>query len=217
MSEPRPPAPVPTTELRDLVVQRLTQAFTSGRIELEDFELRTERAVRARTIEELDATLEGLSTRSPVPVTQSSGEFSIDQPRRRGSRLTFAVMSGTDRKGRWSPSHRHVAIAWMGGAHLDFREASLLPGVTDVFCYTMWGGIEIAVPPGLDVEVSGAAIMGGLSRIAQESGSTDPKRPRLHIHALALMGGIEVRSLAVGERWNEDEEEENHDGEEDDR
>jgi len=113
------------------------------------------------------------------------------------------MMSGVDRKGKWAPARRHLALAWMGGAFLDFREAVLQPGVTTVYLFAKWGGIEVAVPPGLDVDVSGFAIMGGLERISQESGSTDPRRPRLQIHALAVMGGIEVRSLAQGEQWGD--------------
>ena len=203
------PAPIPTAERRDAVVARLTQAFTAGRIEIEDFELRTERAMRARTVEELDAALDGLAeTRKPVPVVMpNSGEFVIDQPRRHTAKATVAVMSGVNRKGKWAPARRHVALAWMGGAHLDFREAVLQPGITHVYLLSTWGGIEVAVPPGLDVEVTGLAIMGGLERISQESGSTDPRRPQLRIHAFAFMGGIEVRSLAPGEAWTEEQEE----------
>ena len=191
------------------MVARLTQAFTSGRIELEDFELRTERAMRARTVEDLDGALDGLTQpRTPVPaVVPNSGEFVIDQPRRHTSKVTFAMMSGVDRKGKWAPARRHVAVAWMGGAFLDFRDAVLQPGVTHVYLLSKWGGIEVAVPPGLDVEVTGLAILGGLERISQESGSTDPRRPQLRIHAFALMGGIEVRSLAHGLKWDENEEE----------
>ena len=55
--------------------------------------------------------------------------------------------------------------------------------------------------------MTGLAIMGGLERISQESGSTDPRRPQLRIHAFAFMGGIEVRSLAPGEAWTEEQEE----------
>src|SRR5438045_3407277 len=62
-------------------------------------------------------------------------------------------------------------------------------------------------PPGLDGEVTGVAIMGGLERVAQESGSTDPRRPRLHVHALAIMGGIEVKILKPGDTWNDEKEE----------
>jgi len=199
------PARPPTPERRDAVVERLTQAFASGRIELEDFELRTERAMRAATIEELDAVLLGLTPASVVPVVApNSGEFVVDQPRRHRARLTVAVLSGMDRKGRWAPARRHFAGAWMGGARLDFRDAILQPGITHVHAWTMWGGVEIAVPPGLDVDVSGVAILGGLGRVAQESGSTDPRRPQLRIHAFAFMGGIEVKVLAAGEPWDEE-------------
>ena len=211
MTENDRPAQIPTAERREMVVQKLTDAFASGRIELEDFELRTERALRAMTMPELDATLDGLTgPATPLPA-QNPQEFSIDHPRRSASRLTFVVMGGVDRKGRWAPSRRHVAVAWMGGAFLDFREAVLAPGVTDIYCFAKWGGIEIAVPPGLDVEVSGVAIMGGLERLSQESGSTDPRRPRLHIHALAFMGAIEVKSLKPGEPYDEKDKKEDED------
>jgi hypothetical protein len=199
------PAPIPTTERREAVVARLSEAFASGRIEMEDFEQRTEVAMRARTVTELDTALEGLGTPATTPIPGNPQEFSIDHARRPQSRLTFVVMSGADRKGQWVPARRHLAIAWMGGAFLDFREASLRPGVTDVYCLAKWGGIEIAVPPGLDVEVSGLALMGGLERVSQESGSTDPRRPRLHIHALAFMGGIEVKVLRLGEKFEKEE------------
>lgn len=204
MADEHRPAPIPTAERRDAIVATLSQAFASGRIEMEDFEERTELAMRARTVDELDHALAGLtSPATPVPMVNPQ-EFSIDHPRRQVSRVTFVIMGGVDRKGRWTPSRRHIAVAWMGGAFLDFREAALRPGITDVYCFAKWGGIEIAVPPGLDVEVSGFAIMGGLERVSQESGSTDPRRPRLHIHAVAVMGAIEVRVLKAGAKWQEE-------------
>lgn len=202
--EPKVPAPVPTAERRDAVVQKLSHAFASGLIEMEDFEARTEIAVRARTVEELEATLAGLEPKRPVVASRNPGEFAIDQPRRHASRFTLIAMGGVDRKGRWMPARRHVGVAVMGGAFLDFREAVLQPGTTHVHLFTMWGGIEVAVPPGLDVDVSGGALMGGLERVSQESGSTDPRRPRLHVHAFALMGGIEVRVLQPGEKWDDE-------------
>lgn len=208
MSDPRLAASsIPTAERRDAIVARLSQAFASGRIEMEDFEERAALAMRAKTIEELDTAMAGLGTpaTTPLPATNPQ-EFSIDHPRRRSSALTFVMMGGVDRKGQWTPSRRHVALAWMGGIFLDFREAALRPGVTDVYCLTKWGGIEVAVPPGIDVDVTGIAVMGGLERISQESGSTDPRRPRLHIHAFAIMGGIEVRVLKPDETWEEAEE-----------
>lgn len=194
---------LPPADRRELAVQRLTAAFAAGRIELDDLEQRLDRVMHAQTAAELDATIAGLEHppgRANVPAVQpNSGEFVIDHPRRRTSKVTFIMMGGVDRKGTWAPAKRHVAVAFMGGAYLDFREAALQPGVTHVYCGTVWGGIEVAVPHGLDVEVSGFALLGGLGRVEQESGSTDPRRPQLHIHALAVMGGIEIKALHPGE------------------
>lgn len=205
MSEPdlpslRPPSP----ERRDEVVQRLTAAFAAGRLELDDLEQRLEIAMRAQTLADLDLTLAGLDKAQPnaVVVAPNQGEFAIDHPRRRRSALSFIMMGGMDRKGQWAPARRHLGLAFMGGSFLDFREAALQPGVTNVYLFTVWGGIEVAVPEGLDVEVSGLALMGGLERVEQESGSTDPRRPQIHIHAFALMGGIEVKILKPGEPWD---------------
>lgn len=197
---------LPSAERREEVVARLSAAFAAGRLELEDLEQRLDVAMRAQTLAELDATLEGLerqpASASVVAPGPNKGEFAVDHPRRRGTALTFAFMSGVDRKGRWTPARRHLSVALMGGAFLDFREAVLQPGVTHVHCFTMWGGIEVAVPEGIDVEVSGLAIMGGLERAEQQTESTDPRRPVLHIHAFALMAGIEVKILKPGEDFN---------------
>lgn len=206
MSDPDLPSlRLPSPERREEVVARLTAAFAAGRLELEDLEQRLDIAMRAQTLGDLDIVLNGLD-RAPVTapvVAPNKGEFVIDQPRRKLSRATLIMMGGVDRKGKWAPARRHLNVAVMGGAFLDFREAVLQPGETNVYCFTMWGGIEIAVPEGLDVEVSGGALMGGLERVAQESGSTDPRRPVLHIHAFALMGGIEVRVLKPGQQWKD--------------
>lgn len=193
----------PSPERREEVVQRLSDAFASGRLELEDLEQRLDIAMRAQTLADLDLTLAGLERAETVTpaVVPNQGEFVIDHPRRKLSRLSFIMMGGIDRKGKWAPAKKHFGMAFMGGAFLDFREAVLQPGQTDVYLFTTWGGIEVAVPEGLDVEVSGLALMGGLERVEQESGSTDPRRPRLHIHAFALMGGIEVRIKKPGEPY----------------
>jgi predicted membrane protein len=49
----------------------------------------------------------------------------------------------------------------MGGSELDFREAVMGPGVTELQIFAVCGGVEVVVPPGLNVESHGIAIMGG--------------------------------------------------------
>lgn len=206
MSEdPNLPAPKPPTqERRDITIEALSSLFAAGRLEMEEFEARVERALRAQTVADLDALVSDLApTGSHTPVTTPirAGE-AVDRPRL-GQRLTVAVMAGTNREGRWAPAQRHVGVALMGGVEIDFREAVLQPGTTDVYLFAMWGGIDVIVPPGLEVEVGGVAVMGGLGRISERSDSTGPRRPRLHIHALALMGAIDAEVRYPGESAKE--------------
>jgi hypothetical protein len=87
----------------------------------------------------------------------------------------------------------------MGGLSLDFREALLPPGETDVWIFTLMGGAEIIVPPGLTVESDGIAIMGGFEHREDSSITDDPNAPILRLRGLALMGGVEVSIRYPGE------------------
>lgn len=195
----------PTAERRDITIEALSSLFAAGRLELEEFEARVDRAIRAETVADLDQLVADLAPTGehrtapvPAPPREPMGQ---DLPRR--SRATIAVLSGTQRNGRWFPAPRHVGIALMGGFELDFREAELGPGTTNVYLYTMWGGIGVIVPPDLDVEVSGMAIMGGLTHLASHPERLESQRPRLRIHAYALMGAIDVRVELPGETSKE--------------
>lgn len=177
----------------------LSQLFAAGRIELDDLEHRMELAVRAPTLDELDAILDDLrssASRAVVPADadaprRTPAPMGPDRPK--GSSFSLAMLSGTIRKGRWFPAKRHRAVAVMGGIRLDFREAELEPGTTDVRLLVLMGGVEIIVPPDLDVEVDGFAIMGGLQQIDSHPGPLEGQRSRLRVHARVVMGGVEVK------------------------
>ena len=86
----------------------------------------------------------------------------------------------------------------MGGASLDFREALLPPGETEVTLIAIMGGAEILVPPGLRVDCQGVAIMGGFDHL-DYSGPPDPNAPILKITGFAMMGGVEIAVRRPGE------------------
>ena len=200
MTEPtKYPALAPTPERRDITIEALSSLFAAGRIELEDFEARVDRAVRAATLAELEALVADLQPGAGASKTPVPAPMGPDRPK--SSRLTIAVLSGMQRKGRWFPARRHRAVAFMGGGRLDFREAELQAGTTDVYVYAVWGGMQVIVPPDLDLEVDGWAIAGGLNEISSHPGPLEAQRQRLRIHARVLMGGVEVK---VRERKGEE-------------
>jgi len=190
------PSPPPSPERRDLAAQRLSAAFASGRIELEDLERRLEIVMRATTLTEMHSALEGIESASPqsadeVPARVPAPAFGVDHPK--ASRRTIVVLSGTHRRGRWVPALLHRVYAFMGGAKLDLRDAELSAGTTELRLNVLMGGVSVIVPPDVDVEVDGWAIMGGIEQRDIHPAPLETQTRRVRIHARVVMGGVEVK------------------------
>jgi len=202
-----PEGPEPGIERRrEQAVERLMEHFANDDLEVEEFERRLDEAHRSQTAEELNRILADLP--EPRALTLREADASLQPARRpelvsrdqvRDRALIMSIMGGSERKGRWIPARRSNVIALMGGHALDFREALMAPGVTEVWIFAMWGGVEIVVPPGLPVEVDGLAIMGGFDFDSNEPTDRTPDQPLLRIRGMALMGGVEVTVRQVGE------------------
>jgi len=200
-TSPRPPAP----ELRaadadrERVAEILRDALAEGRLDMEEFEERLEATYKARTYGELTPITRDLPTApGAVPsvnlTKQPVGDGSW------ASRITggegsstwgVAVMAGFQRKGRWTVPKRFTGFAFMGGGEIDLREANFADREVEINCVAIMGGIEVIVPPGVEVVVRGLGIMGGFDERPHEA-PDDPDAPRVIVTGLALMGGVEI-------------------------
>lgn len=202
-----------SSQLRESALDALTEAFANDVIPVEEFEKRAELLHRAATPGELRALLEDLPSAETRParresreVTGTRGERKVAHRRREplpegyreDNNLIFSVMSGATRTGRWIPARKNTAVAFLGGIELDFRDAQLPPGETEVACFATMGGIEIIVPPDVVVACSGIGFMGAFEHHAQEAGLPDDA-PVLRITGFAFMGGVEVSVRYPGE------------------
>ena len=102
-----------------------------------------------------------------------------------------ALLGGSTRKGNWEPAERVDCVAIMGGVNIDLREADLLEGVTTIRCFAFWGGINIVVPPDVEIDTNGTGILGGFDHVDHRAPDDDV--PLVRIEGLALMGGVSVR------------------------
>ncbi len=82
---------------------------------------------------------------------------------------------------------------------LDFREAVLGAGVTDVNVLAVLGSVEIIVPPEMAVEADGMAVLGGFEYQTDAPLRTDPNLPTLRVRGLAVLGGVNVEVRLPGE------------------
>ena len=192
-------------ERRDQVVEDLMEHFANDVMDLTEFERRLDVANRSKTLEELNALLTDLPTSGALmrssKLTPARGGSAVVVPTEdvRAHSLMIAVCGGTSRKGRWVPARRNTAIGVMGGVQLDFREAMLGPGVTEVSVFACMGGVEIIVPPEMAVEVDGMAILGGVDYETDTVLNRDPDQPLLRVKGLVVMGGAEIAVRLPGE------------------
>ena len=171
---------------REQTVEALRRHSVDGRLPLQEFVGRIERAYAASTRNELDELTRDLPT----------GGAATSTPARRGKRATrwiVSILGGTERRGRWRLGSDTSVVCVMGGVELDLRHAELEHLDSRLTVVTVMGGAEIVVPEGLDVDVEGFALLGGKEF---RPGKTPPPRgaPRLRIRAYAFLGGIEVKA-----------------------
>ena len=194
---------------RQRVVETLMEHFANDVLDMTELERRLDVANRSANEAELNELLADLpATDLPVPVSsvvpaRGGAPVVVSADRVKERAYMVSLMGGNSRTGRWVPARSNFAVGVMGGFSLDFREAMLGPGVTDVNVFVMMGGAEIIVPPEMAVEVSGFACMGGFDHETDEPIRRDPDRPTLRIRGFAMMGGVGVEVRLPGETARE--------------
>jgi len=166
---------------REHAATELREHLAEGRLTLDELAERLDGIYAARTRGELDAIS------ADLPVQRRAAP-----PAKRPRRYLVAIMSGVERSRRWRLAPRTTLLAIMGGAHLDLRGAEIEGPEATISCLAIMGGVDIVVPEGTDVEVSGFGLMGGVAD--EVSGEPRPGMPSVHVRAFALMGGVAVRS-----------------------
>ena len=182
---------------RNVIVESLRTHCADGRLTLDEFAERVEVALAAKTQAELNEI-----TRDLPAVLPTSTSMTPQQRTREPLRTTIAIMSGSDRKGRWRLEGEHTAFALMGGIQLDLRNAEIVGDEVTINAIAIMGGVEIIVPEGIDVALSGVAIMGGKS--SRLKGHTVlPGSPLVRVKVFAFWGGVEVKSRSTKEHHRE--------------
>ncbi len=196
---------------RQTTIDALCEHFAEDALDVEEFERRIEVAHRATSAEELKALLRDLpggglpARRDAAPAEAPRRRFRVTSAAQVKEReFVVALMGGAARSGRWAPARTNYAVACMGGVELDFREAVMPPGVTELQVFAVMGGVEILVPPGMRVESHGFALMGAFEHVEDvPDAPDDPDAPLLRITGVGLMGGVDVTFRYPGESGRE--------------
>ena len=170
---------------RERVAASLREHCAAGRLTLEELSTRLDEAYRARTSGELEAALRELPAQ---PETR---------PRRSPKRFSIAIFSGVERKGRWRVPLRSFAFCLFGGAELDLRHAEIDGDEVTLYVVDVFGGTDVYVPEGVDLDVGGFALFGGVDEHGRDA-PAPVGAPLVRVRVLALFGAADVWRVPPG-------------------
>ena len=124
----------------------------------------------------------------------ATGSLTGDR-REAGSVLSeFALMGGGERIVRAQDFAGGEVTAIMGGFDIDLRGAGMTADSATIDVFTLFGGVELKVPPEWNVVVKGTPILGMLSSVARPAPDAPGLRKTLVVRGTAIMGGVEVKN-----------------------
>lgn len=164
---------------REATLELLSTAASDGRLTLEEYSARADRALAARVLDELASLTADL---------ERPAEASVAAP----ERLT-AILGNESRKGYWRVPAHLVAKSVLGDCHIELEEAVLTSQVTTIEASATLGSVTIFVPDGVEVCLTGTAVLGAKS--SQLRGAPLPGSPVINVHAKAVLGSVTVRPL----------------------
>jgi hypothetical protein len=165
---------------REQTVVALREHLLDGRLTLEEFTERIERAYGAKVHGELAAVQSDLPARLDTAVPT----------RRRPTRVTAALFAHVVRRGRLRLKGSTLAAAAFSDIDLDLREAQIDASTTRVNVVALFGNVDVYVPAGVDVAVGGVAIFGHRRDWGRDVAR--PGAPSIHIRTLGLFATVDV-------------------------
>jgi hypothetical protein len=165
---------------RDRAIAELREHTAAGRLTLEEFSERVDRAVAAKTLSELD------EVRSELPAAVPA-----EQPRRRPKRFTGVVFGQTERTGRWRLPRRAFALSLFGDLDVDLRQAELSGPRASITAFVVFGNVDFYVPESVEVDLGGFAVLGHRREWGGEL-PLYPGAPLLEVRVFSLFGTADL-------------------------
>ncbi len=168
---------------RERVVGQLREGSAQGRLTLEEFSDRVAKAYAARTGADLAVLVRDL------PAAASATTAAV--ARRRPRRFTIAAFGNVQRTGRWRMAGSGFVAVAFADADIDLRQAELDGPVASLTAFVLFGNVDVYVPEGVDVDLSGIAVFGHRREFGSEL-PVPPGAPLLRVRIVSLFGTGDV-------------------------
>ena len=113
------------------------------------------------------------------------------------ARGIVAVFSENKKEGYWAlPRHLRVLTVF-GNVTIDLREAMILPGESVIEAVAVFAEVKVFVPPYLNVECDGDALMGEFGFKKSKRDEATPQRPDPDAPFIRIIGSAYMASVTV--------------------
>jgi hypothetical protein len=168
---------------REAAALALREHAVAGRLTLEELSDRLDEVYAARTRAELE------QVERELPPLAST--------RRHRRRFVAAIFGNAERRARWRVGRRVFVVSIFGDVDLDLRGAELERPDLGVFCFTLFGNVDVYVPEGAELDHSAFVVFGH----SRNRGHEPPPRreaPLVSVRALGLFGAADVWRVPAG-------------------
>lgn len=182
---PAVPAVRVSDDDRNAVIDRIQDAAGRGFLTIDELESRIELATAAKT----RAELEPLTADLPA-----AGSAVVSAPV-----VVGATLSKTRRQGYWEVPGRLTVNVTLGKVVLDFTQAKLTTSTVEVEVTGTLASIDVVVPAGMRVDISGLATPLGKSQVTRGGAGDDG--PLVRIVGTLTLGTLKARRLSATESF----------------
>jgi hypothetical protein len=173
---------------RSQTIEVLAAACAEGRLSLEEYSERSEAALAARTVGDLTGMTADLPSHSLAVAVPVPGEIT-------------AVLGNESRKGPWVVPAQLTVRSVLGDCHLEMQQAVIRQHVTTIDATVRFGAMTIFVPDGIDVRMTGRAVLGAKS--SELTGAPRPGAPVIVVQCDVFCGSVAVRRPPRSFSWRE--------------
>ena len=111
-----------------------------------------------------------------------------------GQRWIVSAFGDITHRGSWPSRDRLTPVAVLGDIDLDFRRAGTPAGRLEINAIAPFGNIDVLVPIGVHVDVSGFTLLGSKKIALEDDVSTDPSAAVIRVRGFSLLGSVKVSS-----------------------
>jgi hypothetical protein len=173
---------------REQVLQHLQEAMAQGMITADELAERSDRALNAKTREDIDPLVADL----PHAVAAYSGA-ALPTPIAANDVMDLgATLGSTSRKGYWVVPRKLRVRSRLGSTELDFTEAQIDHPVVDVEIDVKGGSVEMRLPEGASASMDDVHVTAG--SIEDHRKYREPMgRPHFNVTGTLSWGSLEIR------------------------